>query len=452
MRRRPFFALAALVAAFLIVATSASAADYVPGKVIVKYRDGAPRVVRAVVQRRTKTALAAPLASGARALRIVGDRSVPATIAALRKHKNVEYAVPDYIAHAADIIPNDPGFANTPGGWQQTQWDMTGPFSMQAPAAWQEASDAGAPGGRGVIVAVLDTGVAYENYHRFRKAPDLHGGRFVRAFDFVDNDRHANDENGHGTHVTMTIAEATNNGIGLTGLAYNVKIMPLRVLDSEGAGDAIAISRAIRYAAKNGAQVINMSLEFDTSVTASQIPEIVSAVRFAHHKNVVMVAASGNEADNAVAYPARTTHVISVGAITKDGCQADYSNGGSGLKLVAPGGGSDAPNNDNPADQANCHPGVDEPPIFQQTFSHDGSIRSFALRGEEYEGTSMASPHVAAAAALLIASKRIGSHPTANAVEQRLEHTAADLGPPGYDTRYGFGEVAPASALSLTIP
>jgi serine protease len=447
--RRPLFALAALAAAFLIVASSAAASDYVPGRVIVKYRDGAPKVVRAVVQRRTKTAFAAKLPTGARSLRIRGDRSVPDTIAALKKHRNVQYAVPDYIAHAS-YAPNDPGFFGTPGGWAGTQWDMYGPFSMNAPVAWDEAIAAGAPGGSGVIVAVLDTGAAYENYHRFRKAPDLHGGRFVRAHDFVDNDRPANDENGHGTHVTMTIAEATNNGIGLTGLAYGVKIMPVRVLDSEGAGDAIAISRAIRYAARRGAKVINMSLEFDTSVTASQIPEIVSAVRYAHHKNVVMVAASGNEADNAVAYPARTTHVISVGAITKNGCQADYSNGGSNLKLVAPGGGSDAPNNDNPADVANCHPGVDEPPIFQQTFSHDGSIRRFALRGGEYEGTSMASPHVAASAALLIASKRLGSHPSANAVEARLEQTAYDLGVPGYDTRYGFGEVQPAAALAPT--
>jgi serine protease len=444
--RRPVLALAALAAAFLIVASAASAADYVPGKVIVKYRTGAPKVVRAVVQRRTKTAFAARLASGARALRIRGDRSVPDTIAALKKHSNVEYAVPDYIAHAS-YSPNDPGVTGQPGGWAATQWDFTGPFSLNAPAAWDEAIASGHPGGSGVIVAVLDTGVAYENYRHFRKAPDLHGGRFVRAYDFVDNDRHANDENGHGTHVTMTIAEATNNGIGLTGLAYGVKIMPVRVLDAEGAGDAIAISRAIRYAAKRGAKVINMSLEFDTSVTASQIPEIVSAVRYAHHKNVVMVAASGNEADNAVAYPARTTHVISVGAITKDGCQADYSNGGSGLKLVAPGGGSDAPNNDNPADLANCHPGVDEPPIFQQTFAHDGSVRRFALRGEEYEGTSMASPHVAASAALLIASGRLGKRPSANAVEARLEQTAFDLGVPGYDTRYGYGEVQPAAAL-----
>ena len=419
-----------------------------PGKVIVKYKGHAPRVVRAVVQRRTGTRLARALPGGSRLLAIRRDRSVPETIAALRKHSNVEYAVPDYIAHAAAAFyPNDPGVANAASGWTQTQWDLVGPNGIDAPDAWGLAAAAGAPGGRGVTVAVLDTGLAYENRGRYKKAPDLARNHVTHGFDFVDNDTHPDDENGHGTHVSMTIAEATNNGIALTGLAYGVKIMPLRVLDSEGAGDAVAISRAIRYAADHGAEVINMSLEFDTSVTASQIPEIVSAVRHAHRKRSLLVAAAGNEADSAVAYPAHTTHVIAVGATTVNGCQADYSNSGPGLKLVAPGGGSDAPNADNAADVANCHPGLEGPPIFQQTFSRDGSVRSFAIRGPEYEGTSMASPHVAAAAALLIASKRLGAHPSPNAVEQRLELTARDLGPPGYDVRYGYGLIQPAVAL-----
>ena len=448
--RRSVLALAASTAAFLMLAPSgAQAADYVPGKVIVKYRDHAPRIVRAVVQRRTNTGFARKLPGGTRVLSVRGDRSVPETVAALRRHSNVEWAVPDYVAHmAAGFYPNDPGAGTTPTGWTQVQWDLVGPFGVDAPDAWAEVAAAGAPGGRGVTVAVLDTGLAYENRGRYRKAPDIQRNHITRGYDFVDNDTHPNDENGHGTHVSMTIAEATNNGFGLTGLAYGVKIMPLRVLDSEGAGDAVAISRAIRYAADHGAKVINMSLEFDTSVTASQIPEIVSAVRHAHAKGSVLVAAAGNEADTAVAYPAHTMHVISVGATTLDGCQADYSNGGPGLKLMAPGGGSDAPNADNAADIANCHPGVDEPPIFQETFARDGSVRTFALRGPEYEGTSMASPHVAAAAALLIASKRLGSNPSPNAVEARLEQTARDLGPPGYDTRYGYGLVQPAVAMA----
>lgn len=448
--RRPFIVTAAATAAFLIVAASAAASDYVPGQVIVKYRGSAPRLVRAQLQRSSRTAFGASLPAGSRMLRVVGDQSVGQAIAKLRRNPHVEYAVPDYIAHAAGFIPNDPGFGTTAGGWASTQWDFTGPYSVDAPNAWQEAAAAGAPGGRGVTVAVLDTGAAYENYRRFRRAPDFRRSTFVPGYDFVDRDRHPDDENGHGTHVTMTIAEATNNGIGLTGLAYGVKIMPLRVLDSEGAGDAIAIARAIRYAADHHAQVINMSLEFDSSVTARQIPEIVSAVRYAHRKNVVMVAASGNEADSSIAYPARTRYVIAVGATTQDGCQADYSNGGRGLALVAPGGGSDAPNNDNPMDVQNCHPGIDEKPIFQETFAHDGSVRRFALRGTEYEGTSMATPHVTASVALLIASRRLGRHPRANAILKRLEHTAYDLGRPGYDTRYGWGLVQPAVAIGPT--
>jgi serine protease len=434
----------------MLTPVGAQAADYVPGKVLVKYRDHAPRVVRAIVQRRTGTGFERKLPGGStRLLSVSRDRSVPATVAALRRHSNVEWAVPDYIAHAAaGFYPNDPGAVGTPTGWTQTQWDLVGPFGVDAPDAWTAAAQAGAPGGRGVTVAVLDTGLAYEDRGRFKKAPDIQRNHIARGFDFVDNDTHPDDENGHGTHVSMTIAESTNNGFGLTGLAYGVKIMPLRVLDSEGAGDAVAIARAIRYAADHRAKVINMSLEFDTSVTARQIPEIVSAVRHAHAVGSVIVAAAGNEADTAVAYPAHTMHVIAVGATTQDGCQADYSNGGPGLKLVAPGGGSDAANADNAMDIANCHPGVDELPIFQETFARDGSVRTFALRGPEYEGTSMASPHVAAAAALLIASKRLGKDPTPNAVEARLEQTARDLGPPGYDTRYGYGLIQPAAAMA----
>ncbi len=105
--------------------------------------------------------------------------------------------------------------------------------------AWQHLIDAGHPGGRGAIVAVVDTGVAYANRKRFRRSPDFGRRDFVRGYDFVDNDAFPNDENGHGTHVASTIGERTGNGIGVTGLAYGARIMPIRVLDRYGAGDSV---------------------------------------------------------------------------------------------------------------------------------------------------------------------------------------------------------------------
>ena len=128
------------------------------------------------------------------------------------------------------------------------QWNLGGYPGINMPEAWELATARNAPGGRGAVVAVLDTGVAYERFGRFRRAPDLN--RFVRGYDFVDRDRHPNDQNGHGTHVAGTIAQSTNNGTGAAGIAYRAKIMPVRVLDDEGAGDTIAISRGIRFAAK----------------------------------------------------------------------------------------------------------------------------------------------------------------------------------------------------------
>ncbi len=118
--------------------------------------------------------------------------------------------------------------------------------------------------------------------------------------------------------------------------------MPVRVLNASGDGDAATIARGIRYAVNHGAQVINLSLEFDLSVTAAEIPDIVNALRYAHRQGVVVVAAAGNDARQQLAYPARAPGVISVGATTRDLCLADYSNTGPGLDLVAPGGGDDS--------------------------------------------------------------------------------------------------------------
>jgi serine protease len=425
--------LAAAAAALLAAAPSASAADYVPGEVLVAH----------------DAAASSAASSAAHVVRTRPGETVRAAAARLRRESGVRYAVPNYIAHASGFVPNDPGIGSAPTQWQDIQWNFAGPFGVDAPDAWAQAIADGAPGARGVVVAVLDTGVAYENYGRFKRDPDLYSSRFTKPYDFVDRDRHPNDENGHGTHVTGTIAQKTNNDLGLTGLAYGVTIMPLRVLDAHGEGDAGAIARAIRYAARNKADVINMSLEFDSSITASQIPDIVSAIRYAHSKGVVVVGAAGNAAESAVAYPARTNYVISVGGTTERGCEADYSNSGAGLDVVAPGGGDDAPLDDNPADQQNCRPDLRGRDIFQVTFL--GDRRTFGIPGG-YEGTSMACPHVSAIAALIIATGVIGEHPKPQAVEARIKTTARDLGPTGLDRRYGAGLVNAYQAINPAFP
>jgi serine protease len=437
----------ALVTTAVLVAAAPAAAgntpDFAPRHVVVRYDSDSSRTDRARVQNATGTRFDEDLPGGARTLKIKDGDSVKTTLAELRRHRAVDYAVPDYEVHASAFIPNDPGNGSEVAGWRKLQWNFFGPASVNAPDAWEYARAAGAPGGRGVVVAVVDSGVAYERRGRYRRAPDLYAGRFVKPYDFVQNDHHPNDAESHGTHVAGTIAQKTNNGVGLTGLAYGVKIMPLRVLNEQGGGKASYIARAIRYAARNGADVINMSVEFDLLQKASGIPEVISAIKYANSKGVVMVAASGNDFVNRITYPARDERVIAVGATTDDMCKADYSNTGKQLDIVAPGGGDDAALDDNESDAANCDPSSRGRGIYQQTFT--SSFSRFGLVPDE--GTSFSSPHVSAAAALLIASKRLGPNPSPEDVEARLKATARDLGVPGEDTRYGAGLLNAAAAL-----
>ena len=426
----------ALLALF-VLAAPAAAADYVQGEVIVKYRDGTTATTEATVQAQTGTDAATVLPGGSERLQIEDGESVTETVDELREDPNVAYAVPNHIARAAQFVPNDPG--------TRLQWNLFEEFGIGMPEAWSLAAAAGAPGGRGAVVAVLDSGVAFERFRRFRRAPDLRRSSFIRGYDFIDNDRHPNDVFGHGTHVAGTIVSATNNALGVAGVAYGAKIMPLRVLDSIGSGDSVAIARAIRYATRHRADVINLSLEFEIDVAASEIPEILAAIRFAHRRGVVIVAAAGNEYSHRVAYPARAGRVIAVGATTRNGCQSDYSNSGSDIDVTAPGGGVDAANADNPWDLAHCRPDDAGDWVYQQTF-RGGSVRRFGLPGG-YEGTSMASPHVSGIAALVIATKKLGDNPTPNAVQDHLQATSRDLGVPGFDSRYGWGFADAARAL-----
>jgi len=377
---------------------------------------------------------------GERVARVRTGESVGDAIRRLRRRPGVRYAVPNYLAHAAGFIPDDPGPGETPGGWQALQWNFLPGTGVNAPEAWGNLIAAGRPGGKGVTVAVLDTGVAYANRGRFRRSPDFTAGRFARGYDTVDDDPYPNDPNGHGTLIAGIIGEETNNGIALTGLAYAAKIMPVRVLDAAGTGEAEDVAEGIRWAADHGADVINLSLVFSSSVRSSGVPEILSALRRARRKGVVVVGASGNEGQPLVAYPARTNSVIATGATTEHGCVAEYSNEGEGLDIVAPGGGADASVDGDPFCRPFEDPGRN---IFQLTFQ--SSVRSFGYP-DDFEGTSMSSPHVAAAAALVIASGVVGTDPTPHQVEEQLKATARDLSSPGFDLRSGAGMLDIAAA------
>jgi serine protease len=450
LRALPLLLTLSLLLAPASAQASPPTSPYTPNVVVIKYANATALPARAAIARTAGTHEPRAIASHTRILKLKPGVRLSAALARLRHQPHVLWAVPDYTAHTSEapatpLIPNDPGNTHTPGGWQQLQWNFSGPFGVNAPEAWANLAADGARGGggRGVVVAVLDTGIAYANRGRFRRSPDFTASQFVSGYDFVDHDPFANDRNGHGTHVAGTIAEATGNHRDLTGLAYGVRLMPVRVLNSEGEGDASVIAQGVRFAVNHHVKVINLSLEFSSFVTASDIPELLEALRYARHKGVLVVAAAGNEGHHAIAYPARAPRVVAVGATTEHGCLASFSNDGSGLTLVAPGGGSDA---DLPGDP-NCHP--EEPAgrdIFQVTFRGASPQRFGIPTG--YDGTSMATPHVSATAALIIASGVIGRHPTPAQLIERLRTTARPLGSPGDHSLYGAGLVNAGAATA----
>ena len=393
--------------------------EYVPGEIIVKFKPLVnEETVTKINQRHRASVVYKSPVLGFRRLKIPEEKTIPEMIESYRKDPNVEYAEPNYIAYAF-WTPNDEYF--------KYQWHLDNPkyggINMQK--AWDVTGGPGNPGA-GVIVAVVDTGVAYENYDIYALAPDLAGTSFVSGYDFVNNDDHPNDDEGHGTHVTGTIAQTTDNSIGVAGVAFSCSIMPIKVLDSTGSGTYADVAEGIRWAADNYAQVINLSLGGKFSSETLRL-----ACEYAYKKGVVLVCAAGNDGRAVVSYPAAyDDYCIAVGATRYDETRAYYSNYGKSLDLVAPGG-------DLRVDQNKDGYGDG---VLQQTFK-SGQPTNFAYYF--YQGTSMATAHVSGVAALLIYKGVSGP----DNIRNILQTTAEDKGLAGWDKYYGWGIVDAYKAL-----
>jgi serine protease len=390
------------------------------GEIIVKFENDITEDYRNMIIREYGCSVVDRcLFSNVQLVQIPESLTAAETVDIFQKEEAVDYAELNYYARIA-LIPDDTFYPY--------QWNLNNEISggIGTEEAWDIQI-----GDPNVIVAVLDTGVAHEDFETYKQAPDLAGTSFVAGYDFVNNDSHANDDQGHGTHVTGTIAQSTNNSMGAAGVAFGCSIMPVKVISRLGTGSHFDIARGIYFATNNGAKVINMSLGGEgDSVT------LRDAVGYAYSQGVTVVCAAGNEflEGNPTAYPAAyDDYCVAVGATRYDETRAYYSNTGSYLDVVAPGG-------DILMDQnGDGYPDG----ILQQTFGMDPNAFAYWF----FQGTSMAAPHVSGAAALLISNGVTDP----DKVREVIEKTAKDIGFRGWDEEYGWGLINVWAALNYEV-
>ena len=438
---------------------------FLRGSIIVRFRAGASPDARRAILAQVDGASAGPPAGSTFDIVAIDPHADPE--AAARKldlQPDVQYAQARYRVYPK-FRPNDPQYSR--------QWNFP---AIDMERAW-DINPGATPA---IIVAVLDTGVAYRSGTMryvgrpfslpgsrgsviplpalgvvdvpFAPAPDLGGSeRFVSPRDFIWENELPFDLDGHGTHVTGTIGQLTNNGVGGAGMAFNVRIMPVKVtgsvwdeiFGSPRVGTDDLVARGIRYAVDNGAKVVNMSI----GRGGPSAPVVREAVAYAVSRGTFVAVAAGNDfeegndVERLAEFAPEIEGMVAVGAVGPDRQRAFYSNTGAYIELMAPGGNSRVRGS--------------EGGVLQQTFDFDlvdtfllGPTRYRAPRFDAFtyeflQGTSMATPHVAGFAALLM-QQGITSPA---AVEAAMKRWATDLGPPGLDPEYGYGLINPRASL-----
>lgn len=336
-------------------------------------------------------------------------------VEAVRAFDSVRECSPNFTCRAAATVPNDEFW-----GRQRWHYEM-----IQLPDAWDVTT-----GRTTVVVAVVDTGVRFDH-------GDLTPNLLQDGWDFIDDDADPTDQNGHGTHVAGTIGASSNDGRGVAGVAWSVRILPVRVLGAQGGGSDLQIANGIRYAAglpnssgrlpRTPARIINLSL-----AACAELPATRDAIADALRAGCIVVAAAGNNGDrgeggcavNAINYPAAYPGVIGVGSVGPDRRRAPYSNFAGAVDFVMPGGNTAA--------------GA-ESGILSTSFDPRQGLGYTYL-----QGTSMATPHLAGVLALMLS---VNPNLSLDAVNAILNASAEDLGAAGFDAEYGQGLVSARRAV-----
>ncbi|MGA1875079.1 MAG: S8 family serine peptidase [bacterium] len=394
-----------------------------PGEILIRYKPGtALSDIASIYQQFGLFEVGYSPYSGARRVRVPLTLDTALIADILKQNRFIAQSEPNYMK-VAHYIPNDPLYIY--------QWHLNNPAMQQA---WDLSI------GADVVVAVIDTGIAYRDMDGFAKAPDLANALILPGYDFVNDDPFPDDDNRHGTHMAGTIAQNTNNLLGGAGIAPGCTLMPVKVLDRTGYGDTADIVDGIYYAVNNGAQIINMSLGGARSNKGrrsgrSDIEE--EALNYALSQGALVICSAGNEASSAASYPAAYESTVSVTACKFDQSFARaYSNYGPMVSICAPGG-----------DVTEDLNGDGEPDgIYQET--HDG--KNFLSFDFYYaEGTSSAAAFVSGVAALVLSA---ATYPlTPEDLRDILQNTATDCGDPGWDQYYGWGVINPLAAVEASI-